>query len=68
MSELLAQSLPSLVQQLQQGTVHARDLVEEAIANHERWGALLNAYLLWTPTRARRAGAKGRKKPARKAS
>ena len=55
MSALLAQSIPSLVQQLQGRTLRARDLVEEAIANHERWGALLNAYLLWIPTRARRA-------------
>ena len=55
MSEALARPLLALARALNERTVSARDLVEEAIANHERNGAALNAYLLWTPARARQA-------------
>ena len=55
MAEFLAQPMLALAQALRQGSITSRALVEEAIANHERFGARLNAYLLWTQTRARKA-------------
>jgi aspartyl-tRNA(Asn)/glutamyl-tRNA(Gln) amidotransferase subunit A len=55
MSEFLARPLLALARALNERTVAARDLVEEAIANHDRNGDSLNAYLLWTPARALKA-------------
>ena len=55
MSGLQFRSLPQLARDLREHTVSARDLVEAAIANHDRWGEQLNGYSLWTPVRARRA-------------
>ena len=55
MSTLQSQSLPRLAQGLRERRFSARDLVEEAIDNHDRWGERLNGYSLWTPVRARRA-------------
>jgi aspartyl-tRNA(Asn)/glutamyl-tRNA(Gln) amidotransferase subunit A len=55
MSDLLSQPLLALARALRERTVRARDLVDEAILNHERCGGPLNAYSLWTPARARRA-------------
>ncbi len=55
MTELLSRPLLALARALAEREVTARDLVEEAIANHERHDAALNAYLLWTPSRARKA-------------
>ena len=56
MSDLLSRPLLALARALDERAVTARDLVEEAIANHERSDAL-NAYLTWTPARARQAAA-----------
>ncbi|HXQ50786.1 MAG TPA: amidase [Stellaceae bacterium] len=57
MTEFLTHPLPALAQALYQRQISARDLVEEAIANHERCDALTNAYLLWTSSRARKGAA-----------
>jgi aspartyl-tRNA(Asn)/glutamyl-tRNA(Gln) amidotransferase subunit A len=51
----LVRPIASLARDLATRTVSARALVEEAIANHERCGELLHAYLLWTPSRARKS-------------
>jgi aspartyl-tRNA(Asn)/glutamyl-tRNA(Gln) amidotransferase subunit A len=55
MSDFLSRSLIGLAQALAERTLRARDLVEEAIANHDRRDSMLKAYALWTPTRARRS-------------
>jgi aspartyl-tRNA(Asn)/glutamyl-tRNA(Gln) amidotransferase subunit A len=57
MTDFLTRPLLALAQALIERTVSARDLVEEAIANHERNDALANAYLLWTSSRARKSAA-----------
>ncbi|MGH7091305.1 MAG: Asp-tRNA(Asn)/Glu-tRNA(Gln) amidotransferase subunit GatA, partial [Stellaceae bacterium] len=54
MTDLSSRSLPAVAQALRDRTFTAREVVEEAIAGHER-GEALNAYLLWTPARARKA-------------
>jgi aspartyl-tRNA(Asn)/glutamyl-tRNA(Gln) amidotransferase subunit A len=54
MTEYLTRPLIETALALRSGAVTARALAEEAIANHERNDAL-NAYLTWTPTRARRS-------------
>ncbi len=55
MPKLLAHPLVTLAADLGAGRITARELVEEAIANHETYGAPLGAYLTWTPSRARKA-------------
>ncbi|HUB97964.1 MAG TPA: amidase [Stellaceae bacterium] len=55
MSDHLSQPLLALARALREHRIRAQDLVEEAIAKHERHGARLNAYSLWTPARARKA-------------
>ncbi len=57
MPDLMSRPISQLVQSLREGTLAARDLAETAIANHDRFDARLNAYSLFTPTRARRAAA-----------
>jgi aspartyl-tRNA(Asn)/glutamyl-tRNA(Gln) amidotransferase subunit A len=55
MTGLLTGSLASLADDLAEQRIASRDLIEEAIANHEAHGEALNAYLTWTPSRARQA-------------
>ena len=55
MSDIFQRPLSEIASALREGTIRAQDLAETAIANHERWGGPLNAYLLWTSSRARRA-------------
>jgi aspartyl-tRNA(Asn)/glutamyl-tRNA(Gln) amidotransferase subunit A len=55
MGDIFSQPLSEIAAALREGSVRAQDLAETAIANHERWGGPLNAYLLWTSSRARRA-------------
>jgi aspartyl-tRNA(Asn)/glutamyl-tRNA(Gln) amidotransferase subunit A len=57
MADFLAQPISRIAAWLRAGTVSAGDLVEAAIARHERLGERLNAYSLWTPVRARRCAA-----------
>jgi aspartyl-tRNA(Asn)/glutamyl-tRNA(Gln) amidotransferase subunit A len=54
MTNHLDRSIAELARDLRAGTVTATALAEEAIANHERSGAKLNAYKLWKPADARR--------------
>jgi aspartyl-tRNA(Asn)/glutamyl-tRNA(Gln) amidotransferase subunit A len=54
MSDLMAEPLLATAQALAERRTSTRDLVDEAIANHER-NAALNAYLTWTPARAKQA-------------
>jgi aspartyl-tRNA(Asn)/glutamyl-tRNA(Gln) amidotransferase subunit A len=55
MSDLLSRPLLANARALYDRAITARDLVEEAIANHEQRGAGLNAYLTWAPARARKS-------------
>jgi aspartyl-tRNA(Asn)/glutamyl-tRNA(Gln) amidotransferase subunit A len=54
MAELL-RPIAALASDLASRKLTARALIEEAIGNHERCGEVLHAYLLWTPSRARKA-------------
>jgi aspartyl-tRNA(Asn)/glutamyl-tRNA(Gln) amidotransferase subunit A len=55
MGAILSRPVLEIAHALREGEVRAQDLVEAAIANHDRFGAALNAYLLWTPARARKS-------------
>jgi aspartyl-tRNA(Asn)/glutamyl-tRNA(Gln) amidotransferase subunit A len=53
MADALSLSIAGIAIALDEGRLKARDLAEEAIANHERFGASLLAYSRWTPEVAR---------------
>jgi len=54
MADKLSLSIAEIATLLGQGKLKARDLAEEAIANHERFGAGLKAYSNWAPEHARK--------------
>src|SRR5947209_17635054 len=51
--DLLSCSLIEIAADLRAKRVTARELVEAAIARHERFGERLHAYSLWAPEQAR---------------
>jgi len=53
MTEILSRPMAALAAALGAGRLKARDLAEEAIANHERCGGALMAYSQWAPDHAR---------------
>jgi aspartyl-tRNA(Asn)/glutamyl-tRNA(Gln) amidotransferase subunit A len=53
MTDTLSLSLAEIAVLLGEGKLKARDLVEAAIANHERFGGKLMAYSQWAPAHAR---------------
>ena len=54
MADALSQPIAEIAVLLDEGKLKARDLVEAAIANHERLGGKLMAYSQWAPEHARR--------------
>src|SRR5579862_642089 len=54
MADALTLPMADIAVLLHEGKVKARDLAEEAIANHERFGAALMAYSQWAPDHARK--------------
>ena len=54
MADALALPMAEIVALLGEGKLKARALAEEAIANHERFGAKLMAYSQWAPEHARK--------------
>ncbi|HEX4238174.1 MAG TPA: amidase [Xanthobacteraceae bacterium] len=54
MIDILSLPLAKIAILLGEGKLKARDLVEAAIANHERFGGKLMAYSQWAPAHARR--------------
>jgi aspartyl-tRNA(Asn)/glutamyl-tRNA(Gln) amidotransferase subunit A len=58
MTDALSLPMADIAVALREGRLTARTLVEEAIANHERFGSKLMAYSQWAPEHARKcAGA-----------
>lgn len=57
MNDALSQPMKDIAMALGEGKLRARDLCEEAIANHERFGPKLMAYSQWAPDHARRCAA-----------
>ena len=53
MPDALPLPIAELALRLRDGSLKARALVEEAIANHERCGKGLMAYSQWAPDHAR---------------
>ena len=53
MTEVLAKPMVEIATAMSEGKLKARALAEEAIANHERFGAKLMAYSQWAPAHAR---------------
>jgi len=54
MVDTLSRPIAELAALMGEGKLNARVLAEEAIANHERFGARLMAYSQWTPEHARK--------------
>ena len=54
MADTLSRPIAELAALMGEGKLKARMLAEEAIANHERFGAPLMAYSQWTPEHARK--------------
>jgi Asp-tRNA(Asn)/Glu-tRNA(Gln) amidotransferase A subunit family amidase len=59
--DLLSGTLIEIARDLREKRVTARELIEAAIAAHERFGERLHAYSLWAPEQAHRAS--GRTRP-----
>src|SRR5438270_9992823 len=55
--DLLSGSLIEVARDLREKRVTARELIEAAIARHERFGERLHAYSLWAPEQARAVAA-----------
>src|SRR5712671_3399599 len=55
--DLLSGTLIEIARDLREKRVTARELIEAAIAAHERFGERLHAYSLWAPEQARGAAA-----------
>jgi aspartyl-tRNA(Asn)/glutamyl-tRNA(Gln) amidotransferase subunit A len=53
MAELISRPLTEIARALRDQTGTAQELVEQAIARHDRFGERLHAYCQWTPERAR---------------
>src|SRR4051812_30772368 len=51
--DLISRPLIEIARDLREGRARARELVEAAIARHERFGERLHAYSLWAPEQAR---------------
>ena len=49
MAELISRPLVEIAQELRERRLTSREVVEAAIARHERFGERLHAYCLWTP-------------------
>ena len=54
MADAFSLPMAEIAALLSEGKLKARTLVEEAIANHERFGAKLMAYSQWAPGHARK--------------
>jgi aspartyl-tRNA(Asn)/glutamyl-tRNA(Gln) amidotransferase subunit A len=54
MADVLSLPIADIAALLGEGKLKARTLAEEAIANHERFGAKLMAYTQWVPEHARK--------------
>ncbi len=54
MTDVLSLSIAEIAALLAESKVTARAIAEQAIANHERFGAELTAYSQWSPTYARK--------------
>ena len=54
MTDVLSQTIAEIAAALDARRLTARELVEAAIARHERWDKQLHAYSLWTPDAARK--------------
>ena len=52
MDEPVGLSLQAMAARLREGSLTSVALVEDAIARHDRYGAVLDAYKLWQPERA----------------
>lgn len=57
MADLMSRPLAEIARALRERKTTAAELVEQAIARHERFGERLHAYLQWTPDRARTVAA-----------
>ena len=55
--DLLSGALIEVARDLREKRVTARELIEAAIARHERFGERLHAYSLWAPEQARAVAA-----------
>src|SRR6516164_11197142 len=53
MAELISRPLVEIALELQERRLTSQEVVEAAIARHERFGERLQAYCLWTPEKAR---------------
>jgi aspartyl-tRNA(Asn)/glutamyl-tRNA(Gln) amidotransferase subunit A len=53
MAELISRPLVEIAQELRERRLTSQEVVEAAIARHERFGERLRAYCLWTPEKAR---------------
>jgi aspartyl-tRNA(Asn)/glutamyl-tRNA(Gln) amidotransferase subunit A len=53
MAELISRPLIEIAQELRERRLTSQEIVEAAIARHERYGERLHAYCLWTPEKAR---------------
>ena len=53
MAELISRPLVEIAQELRERRLTSQEVVEAAIARHERFGERLQAYCLWTPEKAR---------------
>ena len=53
MAELISRPLVEIGRELRERRLTAGEVVEAAIARHERFGKRLHAYSLWTPEKAR---------------
>src|SRR4030088_1714292 len=55
--DLLSAALIEVARDLREKRVTARELIEAAIARHERFGERLHAYSFWAPDQARAVAA-----------
>ena len=53
MPDLISRPLVEIAQELRERRLTSQEVVEAAIARHERFGERLHAYCHWTPDRAR---------------
>ena len=53
MAELISRPLVEIARELRERRLTSQEVVEAAIARHERFGERLQAYCLWTPEKAR---------------
>lgn len=53
MADLITRPLAEIAHALREQKTTAQELLEQAVARHDRFGEKLHAYLLWAPDRAR---------------